>query len=439
MRLSISRLAGAFLLFAASAASADVVYMKDGRKIEGALTEKGDQYAVKTKFGTIFVKKAEVERIERDPAGEYAGKAAALEATDADGHFRLGEWCRERSLSTEAAAEFQKALAADPGHEGAHKALGHARMGDRWAPVMEILDTAEGHLLRGETGKARELLQPIADGASETIDPESRRRLWDGMTVLELRENRLPQAREAVEKWAALVPEGDRDSAAARSRIVRDSPDGKFPVRADDLLMLAPDPADAGAPALEPGRHPLWDRRVERIALRAAALKEVDKGIELMKEAEGAGIAEPFRASTLLDSADDCFDRANHIVKDIAVPQQLETVAKLVPLAMGIALDADNGQARINPEGQKYEMEKTASEKIRFTGEGRARFESHRRQWTEFAGKVEACLAILAKVEKRHPEALESQKDLYAKLKRTAADRYPDIRKHFETMLAKYK
>lgn len=433
------RWAAAFLLVALTApAAADIIYMKDGRKIEGTITDKGDQYSVKTKFGTIFVKKSEVDRVEMPPAGEYAGKAAALDAKDADGHFRLGLWCRERSLSAEAAAEFQKAVDADPNHEGAHKALGHARLGERWATAMELLDAAEAHLRAGETEQARLILKPIADGAADTIDAESQRRLWDDMTVLELRENRLPQAREAVEKWAALAPESERASAAARARVVRDSPDGKFSVRDDDLITLAPDPADAGSPPLKPGRLPLWDRRVQRIAQRTMGMKEVEKGIQLMKEAEGA-VAEPFRAATLLDSAEDCFDRANHIVKDIALPQQIETVGKLVPLVIGVAVEADNGQARINPPAQKYEMEKSPSDKIRFTAEGRARFEEHRRQWTEYAERVEACLEILAKVEKRHPDALVAHKELYAKLKRSAADKFPDIRKHFETMLRQYK
>jgi len=44
---------------------ADVLYLKNGGKLEGRVSEKGDSYVLETDFGSITVKKADVERLEK--------------------------------------------------------------------------------------------------------------------------------------------------------------------------------------------------------------------------------------------------------------------------------------------------------------------------------------------------------------------------------------
>jgi hypothetical protein len=46
----------------------DVLIMKDGKKIEGEITDAGALYEVKSKYGTLKVEKADVQKILKDPA-----------------------------------------------------------------------------------------------------------------------------------------------------------------------------------------------------------------------------------------------------------------------------------------------------------------------------------------------------------------------------------
>jgi hypothetical protein len=45
--------------------SADVVVLKDGKTVEGTVTDAGDSYTVKTKYGTLSIQKEEVEKVIR--------------------------------------------------------------------------------------------------------------------------------------------------------------------------------------------------------------------------------------------------------------------------------------------------------------------------------------------------------------------------------------
>ncbi|MBI4231461.1 MAG: hypothetical protein HY608_11540 [Planctomycetes bacterium] len=61
-----------------------------------------------------------------DPAewrAEYHARAEALAEGDAEGHFALGDWCRQRKFEWYARIEFEKALAADPAHRRAGQNL----------------------------------------------------------------------------------------------------------------------------------------------------------------------------------------------------------------------------------------------------------------------------------------------------------------------------
>jgi hypothetical protein len=48
-------------------ANADFILTNDGQKFEGAVTDKGDSYEIKTKYGQFNVKKSDVKRIVKDP------------------------------------------------------------------------------------------------------------------------------------------------------------------------------------------------------------------------------------------------------------------------------------------------------------------------------------------------------------------------------------
>jgi hypothetical protein len=82
-RGSFGLLAGTLAMALALAAGADILLLKDGRKIEGTVTDKGDSYEVKTGKESVTVKKSEVRerkatgRRGKDPEQEAAALVEA--------------------------------------------------------------------------------------------------------------------------------------------------------------------------------------------------------------------------------------------------------------------------------------------------------------------------------------------------------------------------
>jgi hypothetical protein len=116
------------------AAFGDRVHLKNGRTLEGEVTDRGDKIDIKMSIGSTTVSKEDVESIEsaKGAAAEYQERAAALAADDAEGHFQLARWCQERNLKEEARAELLKVIAINPEHAGARALLGHVKVAGEW-------------------------------------------------------------------------------------------------------------------------------------------------------------------------------------------------------------------------------------------------------------------------------------------------------------------
>jgi hypothetical protein len=129
----------ALLAFPFLPAAADVVHLADGTTIEGRVTDLGDDLRVERGPVTMTLPKRRVLRVETAPSDEdrYARQAAALRDDDVAGHLALAAWCRERKLPAPARAEYEKAVALDPGCEEAHRALGHEAVDGRWMTFEE--------------------------------------------------------------------------------------------------------------------------------------------------------------------------------------------------------------------------------------------------------------------------------------------------------------
>ncbi|MBI2900763.1 MAG: hypothetical protein HYY17_11315 [Planctomycetes bacterium] len=85
-----------------------------------------------------------------DPQEEYRRRAAALKDSDAEGHYQLGLWCERQKLAEPASAEFEKAIAAKPGHEGARAKLGHRKIDGVWVSRRILDAVAKGLRFPGE-------------------------------------------------------------------------------------------------------------------------------------------------------------------------------------------------------------------------------------------------------------------------------------------------
>ena len=129
----------------ASAASADVVHLRSGGRLEGATSVEGDRLVVRLESGTAKIPLSEVRRVVPgpSPADEYAARAAALAKDDVKGHWELALWCEDRGLTRGARVELEAVIAADPEHAEARKRLGYEKIGNAWLRG-EALLTAKG-------------------------------------------------------------------------------------------------------------------------------------------------------------------------------------------------------------------------------------------------------------------------------------------------------
>lgn len=122
------------ITLAADSAHAEVLHLKDGRRLDGEVMSENDKSVrLRVMHGVIDV---ETEEIERRDAGDppwvrYEKKKAETPETAA-GHFALAEWCGDQGLSTLRRAELRLALQKEPDHAGARKALGYVREKGEW-------------------------------------------------------------------------------------------------------------------------------------------------------------------------------------------------------------------------------------------------------------------------------------------------------------------
>jgi len=63
---------------------------------------------------------------------EYATRAAAVKADDADAQYRLALWCAEQGLDAEARFHYRAVVTIDPDHRAARRALGFEHVAGRW-------------------------------------------------------------------------------------------------------------------------------------------------------------------------------------------------------------------------------------------------------------------------------------------------------------------
>lgn len=134
-------------LLAGPDARADIVYLKNGKTIEGSAEVRDDEVIIRMERGSMTVPRADVERIEsREPSWEvYEAKARALKPDDIAGHLALAQWCQANNLRQRMEKELQAVLATDPANETAHKLLGHEQVDGKW------MSPEDAHRARGET------------------------------------------------------------------------------------------------------------------------------------------------------------------------------------------------------------------------------------------------------------------------------------------------
>ncbi len=184
------------LCLSAPSAFADRVVLRNGQVFDGVSRDAGDRVEIRVEWGLLAFPKNDIRSIERKvtPLETFESLHAKTDPADADALHRLGLWARTAGLENKARECFDAALAANPGHDGAHGALGHVRHDGRWATVEEVLQS-KGYV-RFEGGWR----------SPQEID-----------TILALRrdEERAAQEREAAERVRAAA---EAETRLARAR-----------------------------------------------------------------------------------------------------------------------------------------------------------------------------------------------------------------------------
>lgn len=125
-------------------AFADIVVLKNGRRLEGRVVEDGDSVTVHTRFGSIKLARSQIQSIEtsRTVLDELQERAAALQeriqkekpvaAAQGQLWYGLAQWCGENQLERAREENLQRAIAADPDQALARQALGFVKVNGAW-------------------------------------------------------------------------------------------------------------------------------------------------------------------------------------------------------------------------------------------------------------------------------------------------------------------
>lgn len=126
---------------AATAAGADEVWLKGGRRLVGDVLEQNAQSVVLAVGpGTVRLSMKNVERVVSSTVAltEYRERAARLGSRDVAGWTALAQWAEQKDLRTQAREAWMRVLDADPGNAVAHLALGDVQYQGRWMDFASV-------------------------------------------------------------------------------------------------------------------------------------------------------------------------------------------------------------------------------------------------------------------------------------------------------------
>ncbi|MGE3165060.1 MAG: DUF1570 domain-containing protein [Planctomycetota bacterium] len=130
-----------------------VVVLKDGTELTGEIIEETDETIVlRSAFGRSTIQKSRIKEIKRgtNPLREEFEERYVRAATSVTQLFQLAQWALENNLVVEQRRALGKILELDPNHQGARKALGHARLDGVWLDEQRVVELLrQGYALEG--------------------------------------------------------------------------------------------------------------------------------------------------------------------------------------------------------------------------------------------------------------------------------------------------
>ncbi|MCP4194031.1 MAG: HEAT repeat domain-containing protein [Planctomycetaceae bacterium] len=130
------------LSWLAADASADILVLRNGGRLEGEILKRTElrgereatAYIVRLKTGVrLKIDGREVRKVVADsPAHSQYKKLLADMPNTAVGHWSMAEWCQQQNLRQQRTYHQQQVLQLDPNHEKARRSLGYTRFNGKW-------------------------------------------------------------------------------------------------------------------------------------------------------------------------------------------------------------------------------------------------------------------------------------------------------------------
>lgn len=132
---------------------ADELYLHDGRKIDGVITENGDEYIIRRDDNSAMrVPKYEVLRLEKKLTTEqlYENLRAVCDEQDVTQLLNLAQWCRQNNLVKPAKELYAKVIALEPLNVTARKGAGFILYKNEWLTREEYQRAHGKEFYKGE-------------------------------------------------------------------------------------------------------------------------------------------------------------------------------------------------------------------------------------------------------------------------------------------------
>lgn len=195
----------AILVIGASApARADVVTLKDGRKVEGAIVERSSlAVIVRQKLGEVRLEQAQIADIteQDDPWDQLQRLRVELGGGTADERYRLAAFAAEHGFEDEARRAHLSVLRVDPDHPGARAALGFVKHEGRW-------------ITRADKARA----EGLVEHRGQFVTPEEKARL-EAEARAEVEAKKLARESAAADARAKREVAKEEERQARRARI----------------------------------------------------------------------------------------------------------------------------------------------------------------------------------------------------------------------------
>jgi hypothetical protein len=216
MRSSVVLLAG---VLACAAARADVVYLKNGKSIEGKVTVDGDRVKVEIPHGTVSFPRAKVLRIEKRESRieVYDRKYAALTADDSKARLALAEWCVREGMGNRREALLREVLEIDPENAEARKLLGYVKHDGEWVTPAERFRAMGLEEFEGRWHKPESVAAIKAARAEAQKAEEERRKAEVELEIRKAELEKLVAERRRLEAERARI-EADRQRLQSERR-----------------------------------------------------------------------------------------------------------------------------------------------------------------------------------------------------------------------------